>query len=262
MALKYRSLWLSDIHLGTLSCRADELLDFIDTVQADRIYLVGDIIDLQRMKVRPRFPESHLRVIAEFVRLAARGTEVVFIPGNHDHEFRKLAGHTLCGIPVKTEAVHERPNGEKLLVMHGDLLDSQVRRGTSLEKFGAAAYAYLADADVLLNKWRRILGRDYLSIRSGIKQRLKGAQQYIRSFESVAAQYARNRGFDGIVCGHIHRPNLRRIDGCLYANDGDWVEHGTALAEAVDGSLSLLRWHSDAVTIAFEYDEGVHSLAA
>lgn len=262
MTLTYRSLWLSDVHLGTLSSRADELLDFIRAVSARRIYLVGDIVDLERMKSRPRFPDTHMRVVAELVRLAARGTEIVFIPGNHDHEFRSLDGQDLCGIPVRFEAAHERPNGERLLVTHGDLLDSRIRKGTNLEKFGAAAYVFLMEADVLLNRWRRILGRDYRSLSAGIKRRLKGAQEYVQRFERVAAEYARERGFDGIVCGHIHRPNVRRIDGCLYANDGDWVEHGTALAEAEDGTLQILTWQSGGVVSEVEFVEEMRGLAA
>jgi UDP-2,3-diacylglucosamine pyrophosphatase LpxH len=258
--LNYRSLWLSDVQLGTLSSRAEELMQFLVAVRAERIYLVGDIVDLKRMRSRPRFPDLHMRVVAEFARLAARGTEVIFIPGNHDHEFRALAGRQLAGIPVAIETVHERPNGERLLVTHGDLLDGRIRHGANLEKFGAAAYVFLTEADVFLNKWRRILGRDYRSVSAGIKARLKAAQEYIHRFERVAAEYARERGFDGIVCGHIHRPNLRRIDGCLYANDGDWVEHGTALAESADGSLQILRWQAGSIQV--EHAEDTRTLAA
>jgi UDP-2,3-diacylglucosamine pyrophosphatase LpxH len=260
VAPNYRSLWLSDIHLGTLSSRAEDLLDFIAAVDAGRIYLVGDIIDLQRMRARPRFPDLHVRVVAEFARLAATGTEVLYIPGNHDHEFRSIAGRELAGIPVRLEAVHVRPNGERLLITHGDLLDGRIRSGTSLEKFGVAAHMFLTEADVLVNKWRRRIGREFLSLSGGVKRRLKSAEEYIRRFESVAASYARERGFDGIVCGHIHRPNLRRIDGCLYANDGDWVEHGTALAEAADGTLQILRWQSGSSSI--EHVDSLCCLAA
>ena len=260
MALSYRSLWLSDVHLGTLSSRADELLGLIAATDAARIYLVGDIVDLKRMKSRPRFPDLHRRVVAEFARLAARGIEVVFIPGNHDHEFRALAGREIAGIPVALEAVHVRPNGERLLVTHGDLLDGRIRAGTNLEKFAAAAYLLLTEADVFLNRWRRVFGCDYLSLSAGIKKRLGGAQEYIRRFERVAVDYARERGFDGIVCGHIHRPNLCRIDGCLYANDGDWVEHGTALAETHDGGLEIIRWQAGEARV--EYAEATHWLAA
>lgn len=247
MALSYRSVFISDLHLGTHSSRADELLDFLTELAAERIYLVGDIVDLERMKSRPMFPDHHMRVVAELARFAAAGTEVLFIPGNHDHEFRNLAGRDVFGIPVVLEAEHETPAGHRFLVTHGDLLDGRIRRGTSLEKFGAAAYLFLTEADAMLNRWRRALGRDYVSYSAAIKRRLSGAQEYIQRFESVAVEYAAERGYDGIVCGHIHRPNLRRIDGLVYANDGDWVEHGTALTETVTGELELVGWQSQIV---------------
>ena len=242
-------MWISDVHLGTKSCRAIDLLNFLSEVRADRVYLVGDIVDLERMKVSPIFPEAHLEVIAEIVRLATRGSEVIYIPGNHDHQFRNAAGREICGIPVMFEASHELASGEKLLVTHGDVLDGQIRKGTNLEKFGAAAYALLLEADVLYNRLRESMGGDFMPICSGIKQRLKSANEYIERFETVAAQYALDRGFDGIVCGHIHKPGIRRIGNCLYANDGDWVEHRTALAESADGTLQVLNWQLESVQI-------------
>ncbi len=249
LASSYRTLWLSDVHLGTKSSRADDLLNFLSAVRADRIYLVGDIVDLERMKVSPVFPGAHLDVIAQIVRLASRGSEVIYIPGNHDHEFRNAVGREICGIPVMLEASHELPTGEKLLVTHGDVLDGQIRKGTNLEKFGAAAYALLLEADVLYNRLRESMGGDFLPICSGIKRRLKSANEYIERFETVAAQYALDRGFGGIVCGHIHKPGIRRIGDCLYANDGDWVEHRTALAESADGTLQILNWQLETIQV-------------
>lgn len=245
VAITYRSLWLSDIHLGTRACRAGELLKFLDEVEADRIYLVGDIIDLERMKVRSWFPDTHMRVIAEFARRAGNGSSVTFVPGNHDVEFRSLAGQEILGIPIELEACHRTPDGRRLLVTHGDLLDGRIRQGTNLEKFGAAAYDLLTDAEVVINQWRQSLGRDFVRVAASIKHRIKSAREYISRFETIAAQYATERGFDGIVCGHIHKPNVRTIDGCLYANDGDWVEHSTALAETLDGELKILGWQTD-----------------
>ncbi len=249
MATRFRSLWLSDVHLGTGACRATELLDFLDQVQAERIYLVGDIVDLERMKSRPRFPDAHMAVVSRLIALADRGTEVLFIPGNHDYEFRDLAGSDICGIPVLLEAVHETPAGDRWLVMHGDVLDGRIRKGTNLEKFGAAAYFLLTEADALINRFRRSLGQDYYSMSAGLKARLSGAREYVKRFETIAAAYAGERGYDGVVCGHIHKPGVRMIDGVLYANDGDWVEHGTALAETASGDLKLLGWRRDAVQI-------------
>jgi UDP-2,3-diacylglucosamine pyrophosphatase LpxH len=256
----YRSLWLSDVHLGTRASRAAELLEFLASVEADRLYLVGDIVDLQRMKSKPRFCDLHMRVVAELVRLAKNGTEVLYIPGNHDHEFRNLVGHELFGIRVHMEAIHETASGERLLVTHGDLLDGRIRRGTNLEKFGAAAYVVLSELEVTINKWRKTLGHDYISLNMGIIQKLKGAREYIRRFETVAAELARERGLDGIVCGHIHRPNIRRFDGILYANDGDWVDHQTALGETPDGELQLLTWQNDEVAVGTRY--AIQPLAA
>ena len=249
MTQSYRSLWLSDVHLGTRASRASELLNFLAEVNADRIYLVGDIVDLERMKSKPRFCDLHMQVVSEFVRLARTGTEILYIPGNHDYEFRNLVGHEILGIPILMEAIHETPGGERLLVTHGDLLDGRIRQGTNLEKFGAAAYFLLSETEVLINHWRRSFGHDYMSISKALKYKLKGAREYIRRFERFAAELARERGLDGIICGHIHKPNLRRIDGILYANDGDWVEHHTALAETQDGELQLLTWKADKVTV-------------
>ena len=247
MTASYRTLWISDLHLGTKASRANELLDFLSEVQAERIYLVGDIIDLQRMKSRPMFPNAHINVISELMRLANRGTEVIFIPGNHDYEFRNMVGREIAGIPIMLEASHTMPTGEKLLVIHGDVLDGRIRKGTNLERFGAAAYFLLTEADVLYNRLRERLGGQYLPIGAGIKRRLKSAKEYIERYEIAAARYAIERGFDGVVCGHIHKPCIRRIDGALYLNDGDWVEHRTALAESSDGKLQILNWQLDTV---------------
>jgi UDP-2,3-diacylglucosamine pyrophosphatase LpxH len=242
-------LWISDTHLGTKAARVTELLDFLSEVRADRIYLVGDIVDLQRMKSRPLFPASHINVLTELMHLANRGTEVIYVPGNHDFEFRQLVGRDICGIPVMMEAKHTTPAGRRLLVMHGDVLDGRIRKGTNLEKFGAAAYFLLSEADVLYNRLRSRLGQDYLPIASGIKRRLRSAQEYIERYETVAAEYARQRGFDGVVCGHIHKPCIRQIGTTLYANDGDWVEHRTALAESGDGTLQILNWQLNTVQV-------------
>ena len=243
----YRTLWLSDIHLGTKSSRADELLHFLEETSADRIYLVGDVIDLKCMKSRPLFMDQHMQVVSQLIALANRGTEVIYIPGNHDHEFRAIAGREICGIPVQVEACHMTPAGKKLLVAHGDILDERIRMGTNLEKFGAAAYFVVRQIDASLNSLRRLLGQDYFPLSALVKEKMRGAQEYISRFESIAAEYAAWRGYDGIVCGHIHKPAIRDINGTLYANDGDWVEHRTALAETHAGGLEILGWQNDAV---------------
>lgn len=262
MTHRFRTLWVSDVHLGTKASRAGDLLRFLRSVKADSIYLVGDIVDLERMRKQPLFPGLHIEVVDELLRASRSGTEVVFIPGNHDCEFRSIAGGDVMGIPVMLETTHETADGRKFLVTHGDVLDRQIRRGTNLEKFGAAAYYYLLRADVAINQFRRFLGKDYFSLSSSIKRRLRSANEYIDRFESVAANYAAARGYDGIVCGHIHRPAMRSINGCLYINDGDWVEHGTALAESPDGTLQILDWRGQRLATEPDCDEAVLPLPA
>ena len=247
--LSCRSLWVSDLHLGTGAAKAAELLDFLAAVRPDRIYLVGDIVDLERIRSRPMFPESHRQVVRYLLDLAGSGTDIVYIPGNHDHEFRALFGRQICGIPVLPEATHVTGRGERLLVTHGDILDGRIRQGTNLEQFGAAAYSVLIDLDASINAVGRLLGLGHVPVSTWIKQRLGAAHDYMQRFERTAVEYASERGFDGIVCGHIHRPTLARVAGCLYANDGDWVEHRTALAELADGRLQLLQWQSRVVSI-------------
>lgn len=242
MALSFRTVWISDVHLGNPAARADDLLQFLDNVRCEHLYLVGDIIDLKRMKARPAFPQTHVAVLRRVLELVGHGTQVTYIPGNHDHEFRDLVGRDLCGVHVDLESEHETADGRRLLITHGDVLDAEVRHGTNLEQFGAAAYDLMLVLDAKINGLRHRLGREHLSISTRIKARLASANEYMRRFEDAAARYAERRDFQGIVCGHIHRPGIRTINGICYANDGDWVEHRTALAETDAGKLRLLSW--------------------
>jgi len=201
MSTHLRTLWLSDIHLGTAAARAGDLLEFLDTVTADRVYLNGDIIDIERLRVKPAFPPLHWQVVNRFVRMAKQGMEVIYIPGNHDHEIRELAGSHLCGIRVALEARHRTSAGEKLLVTHGDCLDGRIRKGTNLEAFGAAAYTWLVEADAKIGRLRDRLGHDHRPIATRIKSRLRTAREYIARFERSAAEYARERVVAPLVAG-------------------------------------------------------------
>ncbi len=260
MSQHFRTLWLSDIHLGTSACRAADLLDFLEKASADTIYLVGDVVDLQRMKVKPSFPAAHRLVISRLLEIANGPTRVVFVPGNHDVEFRQVAGQEICGIEISLEEEHVTARGERLLVFHGDVLDAAIRKGTNLQKFASTAYALLVDADATFNRLKARFGGDFSPLSTRLKMRLKRAKEYIRRFEDTAAAYAAERGFDGVVCGHIHRPEVRSIDGVRYANDGDWVEHRTALAEDHAGNIKLLRYTPDGIVAAPGAD--VEQLAA
>lgn len=247
MSLNYRCLWISDVHLGTAACRAADLLEFLDSVSAGTVYLNGDIIDLLRMGNRIRLPEAHHRVLSGLVERAAAGDDIVYLPGNHDYQLRQYVGRDIFGVRIEYEAVHVTRNDRRLLVTHGDLLDAEVREGTGLESFGAAAYGLLIQLDAAVNRLRSRLGQDYLSISRRIKGRIASANDYIDRFERVAARHARRNRYDGIVCGHIHRPAIRELNGVLYANDGDWVEHRSALAETMSGDIVLLRFDGGAV---------------
>ena len=249
---RFNALWISDVHLGTPACRAHDLLQFLRGVEADRIYLVGDIVDLLHMRGRISLPQTHQDVISRFTELAAEGVEVLYIPGNHDHVARDFVNREILGVPIRFECEHTTADGRRLLITHGDILDREIRRDTNLEAFGAAAYGLLLQLDVAINRRRSRLGKDYLPVSQRVKGRIASAREYIDRFEAVAAAHAERNGFDGIVCGHIHKPAVRQIGNVLYANDGDWVEHRTAVGETPDGELVLLRYSSGAVDIERE----------
>ena len=236
-----RTLFLSDVHLGTPDARAEELLTFLEGVECETIYLVGDIIDLHAMQRRgPAWPESHNAVLRHLFRQARAGVRVVFIPGNHDEAFRDLTGSALGRIEVAQEAVHTTADGRRMLVTHGDELDSAVCCNRLVSLAGDAGYALLLALNRMTNRIRRRLGWPYWSLAGHIKSRLGRAQVYIRRFEDAALHLSRERGFDGVVCGHIHQACLREEDQGIYANDGDWVESCTALVEEPDGTLRLV----------------------
>lgn len=243
--LQFRSVWISDVHLGTPSCRVRELLDFLDAVQADRLYLTGDIVDMERLSVKHYWPETHSEVLRRFAKLAGEGTEVIYIPGNHDEPMRALVGSMLSGVAVRHECLHRAADGRRLLVMHGDRFDEVLRVGAFMEHVGCTAYRWLMSTEAGLNRLRVRLGYERRHFAASVKLRFRGAVDYIREFERTACDYARNGGYDGIVCGHIHRPALFEDDGVCYANDGDWVEHCSALAERADGTLALLDWQAE-----------------
>ncbi|MGD9660849.1 MAG: UDP-2,3-diacylglucosamine diphosphatase [Porticoccaceae bacterium] len=236
------AVWLSDIHLGYKGCRAEFVLDFLNKNPAKVIYLVGDVIDFWALKRQFMWPESHHAVIKKLLALAASGTRVVYIPGNHDDHCRDLCAQVLLNIEIHREIIHRTAEGKRLLVVHGDEFDHAVRCNRLHKLAGNIGYDLLLFVNRWSNRIRGWMGLPYWSLAYYIKNRVTNAMVAIRSFENAAAAEARRRNLDGIVCGHIHQPEIRTIDGVLYCNDGDWIESCTALVERNTGRLELIHW--------------------
>ena len=240
--LKFRTIWVSDMHLGTPGCQARALLEFLRRTESDYLYLVGDIIDGWQLKRRWYWHQLHNDVLQKVLRKARKGTAVVYIPGNHDEAARHYLGLAFGGIVIRDEAIHTTARGQRLLVTHGDFFDGVVQCARWLALLGDVMYAFTLRLNRHLNTLRGRLGLPYWSLSQYLKHRVKNAVSYIGAFEEALAREARRRGLDGVVCGHIHRAEIREIDGILYCNDGDWVESLTALVEHGDGRLEIIDW--------------------
>ena len=238
----YRTIWISDLHLGTRGCKAEFLLDFLRYTDAETIYLVGDIIDCWRLKKSWYWPQAHNDVIQKVLRKVRKGTRVVYVPGNHDEALRGFTQLQFGGVEVVKDAIHVTADGRRLLVLHGDMFDAVVMHARWLALLGDGAYTAALWVNRHFNTARRRLGYPYWSLSAYLKRRVKNAMQYIASFADAVANEARRRGVEGIVCGHIHHAEIRPIGEILYCNSGDWVESCTALVEHFDGRLELVDW--------------------
>jgi UDP-2,3-diacylglucosamine pyrophosphatase LpxH len=238
--LRVRTVWISDIHLGTPGCQARALLDFLRDVECETLFLVGDIIDGWQLRRQWYWPQAHNDVVQKILRKARKGTRVLFVPGNHDEFARRYIGHSFGGVDVVEEWIHETADGQRLWVTHGDLFDGVVQCARWLALLGDQAYEFTLRLNRHINSLRARMGLPYWSLSSYLKLRVKRAVSYVSDFEVALAREAHKRGVDGVVCGHIHHAEMRRIDGMLYANDGDWVESLTALVEHADGRLEII----------------------
>jgi UDP-2,3-diacylglucosamine pyrophosphatase LpxH len=241
-AQRHRTIWISDVHLGTPGCKAEFLLDFLKWNESDTLYLVGDIIDGWRLRKGWHWQQSHNDVVQKILRKARKGTRVVYVPGNHDEFARDYVDHAFGGIDVVHEAVHATADGRRLLVTHGDLFDGVVQQARWLALLGDSLYSLILAANHAFNRARARFGFGYWSLSQYLKHKAKRAVCFIADFEHALVREARRRGFDGVVCGHIHKAEIRMIDGMVYCNDGDWVESLTALVEDRDGQLRILEW--------------------
>lgn len=238
----FRTLFISDVHLGCRGCQAPLLLDFLRYHDAETVYLVGDIVDGWRLKRGWYWPQTHNDVVQKLLRKGRKGSRMIYIPGNHDDFLRDYVGTHFGGVEVMDRALHETADGRKLLVIHGDDFDVVVRHARWLAHLGAGAYSTVLALNTGFNRMRRRFGLGYWSLSAWLKLRVKNAVNYIGAFEDALAKEARRVGADGVVCGHIHHARIDDSDGFQYVNTGDWVESCTAVAEHHDGRLEIIYW--------------------
>ena len=238
----YHTIFISDIHLGSSGAQCRLLLDFLKHNNSEKLYLVGDIIDGWRLKRKWHWPQLHNDVVQKILRKARHGTEVIYVPGNHDEFARDYLNLSFGGIEIKSSDIHETIDGRKFWVVHGDLFDNVIQHARWLAHIGDFAYTTLLVLNRWLNAYRRLLRRPYWSLSQYLKHKVKSAVSFMSAFETVMSKETARRGCEGVICGHIHKAELKWIGPILYANCGDWVESATALVEHHDGTLEILYW--------------------
>lgn len=239
---KFRTLFVSDLHLGTRGAQTEMFLDFLKEHEADTIYLVGDIVDCWRLKRGWYWPQAHNDVVQKLLRQSRKGVRIVYIPGNHDEVLRDYIGTHFGGIEVVQQTIHETADGKRFLLIHGDEFDVVVRYAKWLALLGDWAYVIALTFNTYFNKARRRFGFGYWSLSAWLKLKVKNAVNFIGEFESAVVEAARREQVQGVICGHIHHAADRDMTGIHYLNCGDWVESCTALVEHTDGRLEIIDW--------------------
>jgi UDP-2,3-diacylglucosamine pyrophosphatase LpxH len=239
---QFRTLFISDVHLGARGCRAELLLDFLRYHDADTIYLVGDIVDGWRLRSTWYWPQPHNDVVQKLLRKARKGARLIYVPGNHDEFLRDYYGTHFGGIEVVERAFHEGADGRRYLVIHGDHFDLVVTQARWLAYFGDHAYTVALVVNRIFNDLRRRLGFGYWSLSQWAKQKVKNAVNYIGEFEKTLALEAKRNAVDGVICGHIHHAAIHDDFGIRYVNCGDWVESCSAIVEHMDGRFEIINW--------------------
>ena len=238
----YRSIWISDFHLGTRGCQSELLLEFIKHTQSEKLYLVGDIIDGWALKNTWYWPQSHNDVVQKILRKARHGTEVFYISGNHDEVMRGFVPVNFGGVSILNQVIHETVDKKKYLVVHGDQFDGIIQCAKWLAMLGSITYDFLIYFNRYINFFRKKLGYEYWSLSNYLKFTVKNAVKFVSEYEKLVCNYAKQFKVEGIICGHIHHANMQSMNGIHYINDGDWVESCTALVEHFDGKLELISW--------------------
>ncbi len=246
-----RALFLSDIHLGSRACRAEELLSFLKAYEPECIFLIGDIIDFWAMSRNVHWPQSHNTVVQKMLKLARHGTRIVLIPGNHDEALREYVGHSFGDITVARDYVHAAADGKRYALLHGDEYDQVTTCHRWVSLLGDFSYQLLVDLNRALSLIRRKLGvSGHWSLADYAKRNVLRAVSFISDFENAVVRNVKRLGLDGVICGHIHTPVIKRIDGITYINCGDWVDSCTAIVEHYDGRMQLVRWvHTEPVGV-------------
>ena len=239
---RYRTIWISDFHLGTRNTRAGFLLDFLRHNESEYLYLVGDVFDGWALGKSWYWPQVHNDVIQKILRKARKGTRVIYIPGNHDDFARQFTGYKFGGITLRKQAIHQLLDGRQLLVLHGDEFDGIVQYARWLSLLGARAYSLALNLNRWYNHIRKLFNKPYWSLSAYLKQKTKKAVQHIARFEETVAAEAHKYELDGVVCGHIHHAEIRSISDVMYYNSGDWVESCTALVEDLNGTIKIVDW--------------------
>lgn len=241
--MNFRAIWISDVHLGSRHARAEALLEFLRQAECAHLYLVGDIIDGWELRRKWSWSTEANTVVQKILRKNRKETAVTYLYGNHDEFLQGFTGLPLGGVHLAERAVHETADGRRFLVLHGHQLDGLVHFNRLLERVGSRLYTAILDLNLYFNRIRRRLGFGYWSVSSWLKFQAKSAVQYVTSFEEGMVRLAADAGVDGVICGHIHRPEIRRVQGLEYLNCGDWVESCSALVEHWDGRFELIRFH-------------------
>ena len=237
----YRSVWISDIHLGTRGSQATALLGFLRSFECETLYVVGDLIDIWAMKRGLFWTQEHSDVIQKILRKGRKGSRIIYIPGNHDERITDFTGD-YANVHIQPRAYHTTLDGRRLLVAHGHELDTVVQNMGWLAHVGDVGYQILLRLNGPVNFCRRLIGRGHWSLSAYVKSSVKNVVNFIGGFEESMVHFASDGGAQGIICGHIHTAAIRKIGNLDYFNTGDWVESRTALVEEMDGSLKLLQF--------------------
>ena len=254
----YRTIWISDLHLGSTQCHSEMLLDFLKYNDSEKLYLVGDIIDFWALSKKMYWPREHNTVIQKILRKARHGTQVIYVPGNHDENVREYDNYVFGDIVVKNSDIHETVDGKRFLIVHGDEYDTIAQCHKWLAKLGSEGYDLLISINRILRIVRRWIGfRSNFSLAAYVKFKVKNAVQFISDYEESIVSTLTDRDLDGVICGHIHHAEIKEINGFMYVNTGDFVESCTAIAEHFDGSLELIRWNNIETTEVIEAPEAL-----